>query len=113
MSISTATLVALLAAGGLAPGQTAGPEPADRSTGHPRLVVLTDIGNEPDDQMSLTRLLLYSNQIDIEALVATTSTWQKNAVHPELARALIAAYGRVRPNLLAHASGWPTEEDLQ
>src|SRR3954470_6822323 len=83
----------------------------DDFTGHPRLVVLTDIGNEPDDQMSLTRLLLYSNQIDIEALVATTSTWQKTAVHPELARALIAAYGRVRPNLLAHASGWPTEED--
>ena len=41
--------------------------------GKPRLFVLTDIGNEPDDQMSLTRLLLYSNEIDLEGLVATTS----------------------------------------
>ncbi len=42
--------------------------------GNPRAVILSDIGNEPDDQMSLTRLLVYSNEIDIEALVATTST---------------------------------------
>ena len=29
-----------------------------------RVVVLTDIANEPDDQMSLVRFLLYSNQFD-------------------------------------------------
>lgn len=40
----------------------------------PRVVVLTDIGNEPDDQMSLVRLLLYANEIEIEAIVPTTST---------------------------------------
>ena len=45
--------------------------------GKPRVLVPTDIGNEPDDQMSLTRFLLYSNEFDIEGLVATTSTWQK------------------------------------
>src|SRR4051812_28998784 len=38
-----------------------------------RLLVLTDIANEPDDQMSLVRLLVYSNQIEIEGLVASTS----------------------------------------
>ena len=37
----------------------------------PRLVVLTDIGGDPDDQMSMVRLMTYSNQIDIEGLVAT------------------------------------------
>ena len=40
----------------------------------PRVFVLSDIGNEPDDQMSLTRFLLYSNDYDIEGLVAVTST---------------------------------------
>ncbi len=40
----------------------------------PRVFVLTDIGNEPDDQMSLTRFLLYSNEMNVEGLVATTST---------------------------------------
>jgi Protein of unknown function (DUF1593) len=45
--------------------------------GKPRVFVLTDIGNEPDDQMSLTRFLLYSNDFDVEGLVAATSTWQR------------------------------------
>jgi Protein of unknown function (DUF1593) len=86
--------------------------PPDTFDGHPRALIISDIGNEPDDQMSLVRLLLYSNQIDIEALVATTSTWQKTVVHPETMRALIRAYGQVRANLLLHAQGWPTAEHL-
>ncbi|MES1263009.1 MAG: nucleoside hydrolase-like domain-containing protein, partial [Peristeroidobacter soli] len=55
----------------------------DRFEGKPRLFVLTDIGNEPDDQMSLVRLLVYSNEFELEGLVATTSTWQKEKVQPE------------------------------
>ena len=47
----------------------------DRFDGRPRVIVISDIGNEPDDQMSMTRLLLYSDELDIEALVAATSTW--------------------------------------
>jgi hypothetical protein len=84
----------------------------DDFRGHPRLIVISDIGNEPDDQMSLVRLLLYSNEIDIEGLIASTSTWQKTVVHPETMRALIQAYGQVRPNLLKNAPGWPPAEDL-
>ena len=38
-----------------------------------RLVVLTDILNEPDDEQSLVRLLMYATDVDIEGLVATTS----------------------------------------
>lgn len=79
---------------------------------HPRVIILSDIGNEPDDQMSLVRLLLYSNEIDIEALVATTSTWQRAKTSPELMKSVIAAYGKVRGNLLLHARGWPSEGDL-
>jgi hypothetical protein len=75
-------------------------------------VVLTDIGNEPDDQMSLVRLLLYSNEIDIEALVATTSTWQRAKVSPEIIRQVVTAYGKVQPNLLLHAQGWPSEAQI-
>jgi hypothetical protein len=78
-----------------------------------RVVVLTDIGNEPDDQMSLVRLLLYSNEIDIEALVATTSTWQRAKVSPEIIRGVVAAYGKVQPNLKLHAQGWPTQAQLE
>ena len=94
---------------------TAQPAPAppiDDFAGKPRVVVISDIGNEPDDQMSLVRFLVYSNEFDVEALIAATSTWQKAATHPETMRALIQAYGQVRPNLLLHAKGWPTAEDL-
>jgi hypothetical protein len=76
------------------------PTHVDDFAGHPRVIVISDIGNEPDDQMSFVRLLLYSNELDIEAMIATTSTWQKTATHPETMRQLIDAYGQVRPNLL-------------
>lgn len=33
----------------------------------PRVLVLTDIENEPDDAMSMVRFLTYSNQWDVEA----------------------------------------------
>ena len=84
----------------------------DDLAGKPRVVILSDIGNEPDDQMSFVRLLLYSNELDLEAMIATTSTWQKKATHPETMRQLIDAYGQVRSNLLQNAQGWPEAGDL-
>jgi hypothetical protein len=82
----------------------------------PRLAVLTDIGGDPDDQQSLVRLMAYANEFEIEALIATASGTRgelKEAVtRPDLIRETIAAYGKVRPNLLRHAAGWPTTEQL-
>lgn len=111
MSVAIAAL--LLAVPVTGSPQALPPGHVDDSSGKPRLVVLSDIGNEPDDQMSLVRLLLYSNEIDLEALVATTSTWQKTRVQPETMRKVIAAYGKVRANLLQHAPGWPEAEALE
>lgn len=88
------------------------PQPVDQFTGHPRVAIISDIGNEPDDQMSFVRLLLYANELDLEAMVASTSTWQKTATHAETMHALIQAYGQVRGNLLLHAKGWPTADYL-
>jgi hypothetical protein len=85
----------------------------DNFTGRPRVVIISDIGNEPDDQMSFVRLLMYSNEFDIEAMIATTSTWQREKTHPETMRELIDAYGEVRPNLLLHAMGWPEAAELR
>lgn len=96
----------------LAVGQSLPPTHVDDFAGKPRVVILSDIGNEPDDQMSFVRLLMYSNELDLEAMVATTSTWQKTATHPETMKELIGAYGQVRANLLLHAPGWPEAGDL-
>lgn len=79
----------------------------------PRVFVLTDIGNEPDDQMSLTRFLLYSNEMNVEGLVATTSTWQREKVHTDMIDLVVGHYGEVQPNLLKHAAGFPTVAQLQ
>jgi hypothetical protein len=78
----------------------------------PRLIVLTDIANEPDDQMSFVRLLVSSNQFDIEALVATTSRHLRNSPRPDVLRDVIAAYGKVQPNLATHEAGFPTADAL-
>jgi len=88
------------------------PQPVDAFQGHPRVAILSDIGNEPDDQMSFVRLLLYSNELDLEAMVATTSTWQKTATHAETMHKLIAVWGDVRASLLLHAQGWPETSTL-
>lgn len=77
-----------------------------------RLVVLTDIGNEPDDQMSLVRLLLYANEIELDGLIANTSVWKRDAISPEMIRQVVAAYGEVQPNLALHADGFPSGAEL-
>lgn len=101
---------AFLLAASVASAQSA---PSASDAPKSRLLVLTDIEADPDDTQSLVRLLLYSNEIDIEGLVATTSTHMRSAVHPESIRAVIAAYDKVRPNLLLHAKGYPTAASLQ
>ncbi len=93
-------------------GQALPAKHVDDFKGKPRVVIISDIGNEPDDQMSFVRLLLYSNELDLEAMIASTSTWQKTATHPETMRQLIDAYDQVRSNLLLHAKGWPEASDL-
>jgi hypothetical protein len=90
----------------------AGCLPLLAATSKPRVFVLTDIENEPDDAMSLVRYLTYANNFDTEALVATTSVHQKNHVAPQTIRRIVTAYGKVRDNLEKHEPGFPTGEQL-
>ncbi|TAE29019.1 MAG: DUF1593 domain-containing protein [Cytophagales bacterium] len=78
-----------------------------------RLLVLTDMENEPDDSQSLVRLLTYANQLDIEGLVATTSIHLQTRVAPETIHKIVDAYGLVQPNLLKHELGYPTAQTLK
>jgi hypothetical protein len=72
-----------------------------------RVLVLTDIENEPDDAMSMVRFLTYSNQWDVEGLLATTSTHQRDKTAAWRIRQIVRAYGQVRNNLLLHEKGYP------
>ncbi|SIS41456.1 Protein of unknown function [Zobellia uliginosa] len=77
-----------------------------------RVIILTDIEADPDDTQSLVRLFLYANQIDIKGIVATTSCWLTSNIHPESIEKVIAAYGKVQPNLIKHEAGFPDAETL-
>jgi hypothetical protein len=83
-------------------------KPAESKTTKNRVIVLTDIGADPDDTMSLIRLLTYSNEIDIRGLVATTSEFQETHVHPEMIERVIDAYREAWPNLSKHETGYPS-----
>lgn len=108
---------------GLAPSLAAAAQPAwtvDRDVPQPdayaaksRVFVLTDMGNEPDDQMSFVRLLAYANEIDIEGMAATTSIHLTSQTNPQTLLTIIDEYAAVRPNLLQHAQGWPTAAELR
>jgi hypothetical protein len=87
-----------------------------RAEDRPRLLVLTDIGGDPDDQQSMVRLMVYANEFVIEGLIAsaagTPGELKTSITRPDLIREIVAAYGQVRPQLLRHAAGWPEAEAL-
>jgi hypothetical protein len=56
--------------------------------------------------------MLYTNQIDIEGLIASTSVHQAKKVSPELIEKVINAYDKVQPNLLKHEPGFPPAQKL-
>jgi Protein of unknown function (DUF1593) len=88
-------------------------ERVDPWVARPRVVVMTDIANEPDDQMSLVRLLVYSNEVEIEGLIASTSTWMRNRVRPDVINHVLRAYASVYPTLSLHAAGFPDAKVLR
>jgi hypothetical protein len=81
--------------------------------GKHRVIVLTDMGADNDDSQSIVRLLLYSNEIDIEGLIATTSTFMMDRTNVGLIEKPVDAYAKVRPNLIKHDPNYPTAEHLR
>jgi hypothetical protein len=79
----------------------------------PRVFILTDISNEPDDEESMVRFLVYANEFKVEGIVATTSTWLRKNTREDLILRQLSAYEKVLPNLSKHAVGYPTYNDLK
>ncbi|KAF4958751.1 hypothetical protein FSARC_10942 [Fusarium sarcochroum] len=79
----------------------------------PRLFVLTDIANEPDDAQSLVRLMTYAHEFRIQGLIATTSIWLNDTTRADQILDIIDAYEQVLPNLQVHASGWPKPSHIR
>ncbi len=79
-----------------------------------RLIVLADMGNEPDEEQQMVHLLVCSDRIEIEGLIAATGFHlrpddrrpYRRRLHPELFHRLVDNYEEVYPNLKLHAEGW-------
>ncbi|KAK2685866.1 hypothetical protein QWA68_015089 [Fusarium oxysporum] len=68
----------------------------------PRVFIISDISNEPDDAESLVRYLLYANELETRGLVACTSTHIRNKTCPEDMEAIVRGYAQVADNLNVH-----------
>lgn len=86
------------------------------SDDRPRLLVLTDIGGDPDDQQSLIRLLVHANEFEIEGLIASASGTpgevKERVTRTDLILQQIEAYADVVGNLQRHAPAFPAAESL-
>jgi hypothetical protein len=82
----------------------------------PRVVIMSDISSEePDDHQSFIRLILYSNELDIEGIIGATSVWdaQDGSIDrgkSEVFFEVIDVYDGVRDNLLVHSPDYPTAD---
>jgi hypothetical protein len=114
--MKTVALCALMLGCALQPAAAAprptSPAPIVDEAPKQRLIVLTDAEADQDDTQSLIRLLLYSNEIDLEGLIATTSTHMRQELHPETLRHVVGLYGGVQPNLLKHDARYPAATRL-
>jgi hypothetical protein len=97
----------------------------------PRVIILTDFPpvdvipgkafkqgepreqySDPDDVQSMIRLLLYANDLEIEALVASAATLANVAQRQNILDVL-DRYEQVQPNLIKHDPRYPTADTLR
>ncbi|MEM7477328.1 MAG: nucleoside hydrolase-like domain-containing protein [Planctomycetota bacterium] len=85
-----------------------------------RLIVMADMGNEPDEVQQMTHLMMYANCVELEGLIACSGKYlhadrsdKRTEVHPELFHEIVDGYEKVVGNLRLHADGWPEPDQLR
>jgi len=79
-----------------------------------RVMVTSD--GEIDDECSLVRLLLYSNELDIEGIISSSSQYHwhgHNWAGDNWAVPYLEAYAEVYPNLIQHDKNYPSPDYLK
>lgn len=85
-----------------------------RAAEKPRVVVTSD--GEIDDECSMVRFLLYTNEFDVEGIVTSSSQyhWQGHRwAGDDWVEPYLNAYAKVHPNLVKHDPEYPTPEYLR
>jgi len=88
--------------------------PAASSFQKPRIIVTSD--GEIDDQCSMVRFLLDTNEWDVEGIVTSSSQyhWQGHSwAGDDWIEPYLDAYAQVYPNLVKHDAGYPAPEYLR
>jgi len=83
-----------------------------------RLIILADMGNEPDEVQQMVHMMMYSNEFDLEGLIAVSGKYlhskhrlpERTRLYPDLFHMIIDAYKKDLNNLQKHAEGWPEPE---
>lgn len=99
------------------PGELAGRRLSYLGEGtRPRLLILTDIGGDPDDTQSIIRLLVHADEFELEGLIASASgtpgELKEAIVRPDLIRDIINAYGNLERPLKRHSPYFPQANTL-
>lgn len=80
----------------------------------PRILVTSD--GEIDDQCSMIRFLLYTNEWDVEGIITSSSQyhWRGHKwAGDDWVQPFLEAYAKVYPNLIKHDNLYPSAEFLQ
>ncbi|MBK7605901.1 MAG: DUF1593 domain-containing protein [Saprospiraceae bacterium] len=81
----------------------------------PRLIVTTDIGQDPDDEQSMVRLLHFANEFRLEGLIANAdnnSDKEAPVLKAHLIHNMIDSYSLIAGNLKVHDPAYPKAEYL-
>ncbi len=85
------------------------------SAQRPNLIVTTDIGQDPDDQQSMVRLLHYANDFNLLGLIANADDnydHEPPTIRTDLLNQMIEAYDRIYPNLKEVDANYPSASHL-
>ena len=84
------------------------------ASSRPRIIATTD--GEIDDQCSMVRFLLYTNEWDVEGIITSSSQyhWRGHRwAGDDWIEPYLAAYKKVYPNLVKHDPRYPTAQYLR
>ena len=93
--------------------------PPVRANERLRVLIETDAGGDPDDEQSLVRFLLYSNEWDVEGIICNRAAARDgenlNPVRTGLGivEQQVRAYGECYPNLVKHDARYPQPDELR
>lgn len=92
--------------------------PCEAETERLRVVIETDAGGDPDDEQSFVRWILYTNEWDVEAIIANRETAREGENRNRertglgIIQQFIRAYGKCYPLLVEHDSRYPKPDVL-